>query len=97
MSDENVELAGPDLCQGIPASALTEAVPLLGHAQGEPVIPGVAEQAAPEDQQQREHDHREQQEHAEDDAADSVGLGEKVGKAQAIDSSCFHEVLFLTL
>ena len=38
MSDENVELAGPDLCQGIPASALTEAVPLLGHAQGEPVI-----------------------------------------------------------
>ncbi|MEO8250221.1 MAG: FAD-dependent oxidoreductase [Burkholderiales bacterium] len=38
MSDENTELAGPDLCKGMPASALSEAVPLLGHAQGEPTI-----------------------------------------------------------
>ncbi len=38
MSDENPELVGPDLCQGVPMSALTDAVPLLGHAQGEPVI-----------------------------------------------------------
>jgi NADPH-dependent 2,4-dienoyl-CoA reductase/sulfur reductase-like enzyme/nitrite reductase/ring-hydroxylating ferredoxin subunit len=38
MSDSNPELVGPDLGQGVPASALTDAVPLLGHAQGEPVI-----------------------------------------------------------
>ncbi len=38
MSEQSPELAGPDLCQGVPASALTDAVPLLGHAQGEPVI-----------------------------------------------------------
>lgn len=38
MSDTNLELAGPDLCQGVPASALTDGVPLLGHAMGEPVI-----------------------------------------------------------
>ena len=38
MSDADVELSGPDLCQGIALSALTESVPLLGHAQGEPTI-----------------------------------------------------------
>ena len=38
MSDETTELAGPDFCKGVPASALTESVPLLGHAQGEPMI-----------------------------------------------------------
>ena len=38
MSDANLDLAGPDLCQGVPAAALTDGVPLLGHAQGEPMI-----------------------------------------------------------
>ncbi len=38
MSDENTDLAGPDLCKGVPASTLSEGVPLLGHAQGEPTI-----------------------------------------------------------
>ncbi len=38
MSDENPELVGLDFCQGVPASALVDAVPLLGHAQGEPMI-----------------------------------------------------------
>ncbi|MDT3669428.1 MAG: FAD-dependent oxidoreductase [Aromatoleum sp.] len=38
MSDEKPELVGPDLCQGVPASSLTDGQPLLGHAQGEPVI-----------------------------------------------------------
>ena len=38
MSDADVELSGPDLCQGIVISALAESVPLLGHAQGEPTI-----------------------------------------------------------
>ena len=38
MSNADVELSGPDLCQGIALSALTESVPLLGHAQGEPTI-----------------------------------------------------------
>ena len=38
MSDSNPELVGADLGQGVLASALTDAVPLLGHAQGEPVI-----------------------------------------------------------
>ncbi|MCC6849499.1 MAG: FAD-dependent oxidoreductase [Deltaproteobacteria bacterium] len=38
MSDANGELAGPDLCKGVPFSALAESVPLLGHAQGEPTI-----------------------------------------------------------
>lgn len=38
MTDENPQLVGPDLCQGVPASALTDGQPLLGHAQGEPVI-----------------------------------------------------------
>ncbi len=38
MSDANLNLTGPDLCQGVPVSALTHDVPLLGHAQGEPMI-----------------------------------------------------------
>ncbi len=38
MSDETTEPTGPDLCAGIPLSALAEGVPLLGHAQGEPTI-----------------------------------------------------------
>ena len=38
MSDADVELSDPDLCQGIVISALAESVPLLGHAQGEPTI-----------------------------------------------------------
>ena len=38
MSNADVELSGPDLCQGIVISALAESVPLLGHAQGEPTI-----------------------------------------------------------
>lgn len=38
MSDQNTELAGPDFCQGVPASTLRDSVPLLGHAQGEPMI-----------------------------------------------------------
>lgn len=38
MSDEKSESSGPDFCQGVPASALTDEVPLLGHAQGEPMI-----------------------------------------------------------
>ena len=38
MRDANPELTGPDLCQGVPVVALTDDVPLLGHAQGEPMI-----------------------------------------------------------
>jgi NADPH-dependent 2,4-dienoyl-CoA reductase/sulfur reductase-like enzyme/nitrite reductase/ring-hydroxylating ferredoxin subunit len=38
MSNEKTQLEGPDFCEGVPASALTEAVPVLGHAQGEPMI-----------------------------------------------------------
>ncbi len=38
MSDKDTELAGPDFCKGVSASALAESVPLLGHAQGEPMI-----------------------------------------------------------
>ena len=38
MSEDKTELVGPDLCQGVPASTLSDGVPLLGHAQGEPMI-----------------------------------------------------------
>lgn len=38
MNDENPGLTGPDLCQGVPVSALIETQPLLGHAQGEQVM-----------------------------------------------------------
>lgn len=38
MSEVNAELAGPDFCEGVPASTLGDGVPLLGHAQGEPMI-----------------------------------------------------------
>ena len=38
MSEENIELAGPDLGKGVPLSTLVDGAPLLGHAQDEPVI-----------------------------------------------------------
>lgn len=38
MSEENAELKGPDLCQGVPAAMVTEATPLLGYADGEPTV-----------------------------------------------------------
>ena len=38
MSDPSTELSGPDLCQGVELSALADSVPLLGHAQGEPMV-----------------------------------------------------------
>ena len=38
MSDEGTELVGPDFCNGVPVSTLTDSVPLLGHADGEPMI-----------------------------------------------------------
>lgn len=38
MSEVNPELTGPGLCKGVPASTLNDGVPLLGHAQGEPMI-----------------------------------------------------------
>ncbi len=38
MSEENVELVGPDFGDGVPASTLLEGVPLIGHVQGEPII-----------------------------------------------------------
>ena len=38
MSEENIELVGPDFCKGVPVSALSDDTPLLGHAQGEPII-----------------------------------------------------------
>ena len=38
MSEQKTELAGPDLGKGVPLSTLVDGAPLLGHAQGEPVI-----------------------------------------------------------
>ena len=38
MSDETAELAGPDFDQGVALATLIESTPLLGHAQGEPVL-----------------------------------------------------------
>src|SRR5687768_18074845 len=38
MSDDELPLTGPDLTHGVPSSALTEGVALLGHADGEPVL-----------------------------------------------------------
>ncbi|MBP8926982.1 MAG: FAD-dependent oxidoreductase [Pseudomonadales bacterium] len=38
MSEQNIELVGPDFCTGVPASALSDGTPLLGHAQGEAII-----------------------------------------------------------
>ena len=38
MSDETADLAGPDFGQGVALATLIEGTPLLGHAQGEPVL-----------------------------------------------------------
>ena len=38
MSEQKTELTGPDLGKGVPLSTLVDGAPLLGHAQGEPVI-----------------------------------------------------------
>src|SRR5581483_1467460 len=38
MSEEKPGLRGPDLARGVPASAITDAGMLLGHAHGEPVL-----------------------------------------------------------
>ena len=38
MSEEQTELSGPDLSKGVPLSTVVDGAPLLGHAQGEPVI-----------------------------------------------------------
>ena len=38
MSEEKVELVGPDFGSGVPAATLVEGMPLLGHVQGEPII-----------------------------------------------------------
>ena len=38
MSEQKTDLAGPDLAKGVPLSMVLEGAPLLGHAQGEPVI-----------------------------------------------------------
>jgi len=38
VSEENVELVGPDFEDGVLASTLLEGMPVLGHVQGEPAI-----------------------------------------------------------
>jgi NADPH-dependent 2,4-dienoyl-CoA reductase/sulfur reductase-like enzyme/nitrite reductase/ring-hydroxylating ferredoxin subunit len=38
MSEEKVELVGPDFGSGVPAATLVEGMPLIGHVQGEPII-----------------------------------------------------------
>ncbi|MEO6032115.1 MAG: FAD-dependent oxidoreductase [Burkholderiaceae bacterium] len=38
MSEETTEPVGPDFGKGVALSTLAESIPLLGHAQGEPVI-----------------------------------------------------------
>lgn len=38
MSTDDVKLEGPDLALGVRADAVTEGTPLLGHADGEPVL-----------------------------------------------------------
>ena len=38
MSDENAPLSGPDLQEGVASEAIVEGQPLLGHADGEPVL-----------------------------------------------------------
>ena len=40
MNDENTKLNGPDLTQGVELATIPDGTMLLGHALGEPVVPG---------------------------------------------------------